>query len=428
MPNSLESEDRSAVSNGVMEQLFLRQPMISIHLSGPKLLERQAYLGKLLEVGHEREFVRNRALMILHIVQGGWLGQNEVTESHIVDALIEWRGEAVPTGQTERLNREKRFLAAARSWAKFWGTYHPLPAMECRFDREVHQFAHWLRHDLGLLDSSIKGPVTKLRRFLVWLSPDCLDLSHVTMAEVDSFILARRHQGISRKTVLADCSAIRNFFRYAEERGMNREKLHKTVQPPFLRDTPPTKRCPPWREIRCALKSLDTSKPSHIRARAMLFLASIYGLRRSEIANLTLEDFDWKNEILTVRRSKRGRTQQFPLVFEVGEAVIRYLRIRPRSTFRHVFLTFTLPYRPAPNFGSVIRKVLDRQHVFQRSWGMHAFRHACATELLRKGTSLQGIAEFLGHRDVRSVSIYAHSDLRALRDVAAFNLKNVPCD
>jgi len=143
---------------------------------------------------------------------------------------------------------------------------------------------------------------------------------------------------------------------------------------------------------------------------------------------LTLEDFDWQNEILTVRRSKRGRTQQFPLVFEVGEAIIRYLRLRPKCQFREVFLTLHTPFRPAKNFSGAVRKVLHAQNTFDRPWGLHAFRHACATELLRKGTPLRGIADFLGHRDIQSVSIYAHSDLRALREVANLDLERFLCD
>jgi site-specific recombinase XerD len=57
--------------------------------------------------------------------------------------------------------------------------------------------------------------------------------------------------------------------------------------------------------------------------------------------------------------------------------------------------------------------------------GMHSLRHACATELLRQGSSLQAIADLLGHRSMRSVSIYAHCDSLALRKVADFSLRDV---
>ena len=174
------------------------------------------------------------------------------------------------------------------------------------------------------------------------------------------------------------------------------------------------------------LNSLDDSNASHCRAKAILLLAAVYGLRRCEITRLTLDDFDWYNEVLTVRRAKRGRLQQFPLQFEVGEAIIRYLRnVRPPSKSRRLFLTLQVPYRPAENIGPAMRRILNAQGLSALPCGLHSLRHACATELLRQGTSLRGIADFLGHRSIRSVSIYARCDLRALRKVADLSLQGV---
>jgi site-specific recombinase XerD len=57
--------------------------------------------------------------------------------------------------------------------------------------------------------------------------------------------------------------------------------------------------------------------------------------------------------------------------------------------------------------------------------GPHALRHACATHLLRQGSSLQEIADFLGHRNIDTVGIYARYDTRLLKKVAAFSLAEV---
>jgi integrase/recombinase XerD len=57
--------------------------------------------------------------------------------------------------------------------------------------------------------------------------------------------------------------------------------------------------------------------------------------------------------------------------------------------------------------------------------GPHSLRHAFATQLLKQGTPLRDIADFLGHSDVKSVSIYAKYDTRSLRQVASFSLAGV---
>ena len=68
---------------------------------------------------------------------------------------------------------------------------------------------------------------------------------------------------------------------------------------------------------------------------------------------------------------------------------------------------------------------MKRLKVDSEHFGAHSLRHACATQLLRQGSSLRDIADFLGHRGMQSVSIYAKYDVRLLREVATFSLAGV---
>jgi hypothetical protein len=48
-----------------------------------------------------------------------------------------------------------------------------------------------------------------------------------------------------------------------------------------------------------------------------------------------------------VQRAKQGRLQRYPIQYEVGEAILRYLTHgRPRCPSRLIFLTLVPPYRP----------------------------------------------------------------------------------
>jgi len=141
-----------------------------------------------------------------------------------------------------------------------------------------------------------------------------------------------------------------------------------------------------------------------------------------------LEDFDWRSETFTVRRAKGGGVQQYPIQYEVGEAILAYLRYgRPRCSCRQVFVTLHLPYRAIGSAGMwlVVAKRMEEMGLETKHRGPHALRHACATYLLKKGHSLQEIAEFLGHRNLQSVGIYAKHDQKALRAVAAFRLTGI---
>ena len=170
------------------------------------------------------------------------------------------------------------------------------------------------------------------------------------------------------------------------------------------------------------------STPADIRGDAIVALASIYALRSNEIMRLRLGDLDWQNETLTIRRAKSHRLQQFPLQVEVGEKIIRYLKhSRPKCTCRNLFVTHKPPHRQVDpcSLWVVISRRIKKLNIDSKAFGSHALRHACATHLLHQGSSLPDIAEFLGHKDLKSVSIYAKHDISALREVASMSLAAV---
>jgi integrase len=160
----------------------------------------------------------------------------------------------------------------------------------------------------------------------------------------------------------------------------------------------------------------------------MVMLCALYGLRSIEVFRLELGDIDWRNATFVVRRAKRGGIQHFPLLHEVGEAILDYLKNgRPKRPSRLLFLSMRHPYgkvSPTSLWRAVGPRLRDMGSRVDYV-GAHCLRHACATRLLRKGASLQQIADFLGHRNVRSVDTYARLDMRSLRKVAAFSISEL---
>ena len=104
---------------------------------------------------------------------------------------------------------------------------------------------------------------------------------------------------------------------------------------------------PSWEQVRRLIANLNTERPSHIRDRAIILLLAVYGLRIGEVCGLTLDDVDWANEKIRVRRLKNRRIQDFPLTAEVGNAILKYLQnVRPTVSSRFLFLTLRKPHRP----------------------------------------------------------------------------------
>ncbi len=87
----------------------------------------------------------------------------------------------------------------------------------------------------------------------------------------------------------------------------------------------------------------DTSR--HVRDRALLLVLLRLGLRREEVANLTVHDIDWRNGLLHIRSTKTHQDRNLPLPEDVGHALVAHLRHqRP-----HPIRVFVSPPRPCKN-------------------------------------------------------------------------------
>jgi site-specific recombinase XerD len=402
------------------------------HRSAPLLRERDEYLKVLLDRGLAPTRVRNAAAYLLHVVRFLALTSLREVDLHEVEEASErWLEYESPMRRRTGVGAEvtsKNFARIAKAWLSFHGCLvHPIQAPRC-FERQLEDFKENLISRRGLASPTVRSYTERARSFLDWASTSHKDLSFISVIDVDSFFASKREAGWKPGTVACHCQALRSFFGFAQEQGWCRPGVAAGIISPRIPKYTDIPKGPTWAQVRELIRSVQKQTPEELRARAMLLLYAIYGLRSSEVAGLRLEDFDWRNETFTVRRAKRGGIQQYPIQYEVGEAILAYLqRGRPRCACRHLFLTVRLPYRPMGPAGmwGVVGKRLKQINADCSHMGPHALRHACATRLLRKGSSLSEIADYLGHQDTRSVGIYAKYDKRSLHKVAAFSLSGI---
>jgi site-specific recombinase XerD len=207
----------------------------------------------------------------------------------------------------------------------------------------------------------------------------------VSLNDVDEFFEAKRAQGWSLSTLASHGQALRAFFLHAEAHGWSSPGLARGIRKPVLPKYDGVSRGPAWADVRRLLRCENKTTTFSLRAHAMLLLCSIYALRSSEVSGLRLIDIDWREETFCVKRAKRGGYQRYPLQYEVGEAILRYLKARPRCACRNVFVTLGQPYRPVSGGGmySTVKRRFKVLGIQSKGCGPHALRHACATHLLK---------------------------------------------
>lgn len=411
----------------MIESIFSRQHARTLHMNAPLLKEREEYLKHQQALGRNKQQLKQIAKMLLHIVRVLQLTElRRIDNAEIKEAAFRW---ATEDGCQRKLrgtkNAADRFMYSAQRWFRFQNILVARKKPEYWFDAHLTAFRQAISL-AGLAQETCNRYLLRSRLFLRWVATRKPSIQSITVSDIDEYNRERLKAGLSNQTIESDYQALRTFFRYAETRSWCESSFASILRSPVRRQHCAESRGPTWRDARRLIESCNRGTPSDLRAKAILLLCSVYGLRSAEVARLCLKDLDWHNEIMTVRRSKGGRVQQFPIQYEVGEAIIEYLRRgRPPASCRNLFVGAYPPYRPLRVLWPIVSRRMKKLQINSRNLGPHALRHACATELLRKGVSLREIADFLGHRNLRSVGVYAKHDSRSLREVAKMSLAGV---
>jgi integrase/recombinase XerD len=414
----------------VFDQLFERPRALARHRAGPLVEERLRYLAHLASQGMASTTLREVATFLLVVAEqlhlaerpGTLIPLSEIQQQAILWAARPGKRALRNGGQRSR----ERFLDYATQFLRFLGRLQLPPPRPRPYADQINAFADYLIHEQGLSPRTSGSYCLTVEQFLDDLRMSGHSLKDLTITQIDEALIERiTRRGHARRTVQDLTYALRGFFRYASRHGWCRSGLAEAIQAPRVFSQGSLPSGPSWEDVQRLLATTEGDEPKAIRDRAILLVLAVYGFRSGEVIRLRLENFDWQREVLSLTRLKTQRAQIFPLSHTVGSAVLRYLqKVRPRSSFREVFLTLHAPIRPLSGgaLASLVGRRLRALGVSLPRYGPHALRHACATHLLSEGLSLKEIGDHLGHQHPDSTRIYAKVDLVGLRQVADFDL------
>jgi integrase/recombinase XerD len=206
-------------------------------------------------------------------------------------------------------------------------------------------------------------------------------------------------------------------------------------------------------ELERLLRHPDRRTVIGVRDRAILELLARAGLRRAELARLTLADIQERGRQpdarrrtaiapgrteqtrleVVVRASKRGRTRTVPLHAEAHDALARWYTSRPTSASNALFVSLRRRRSAEPEaisasaVGDVVAKHAASAGVREDRRTAHALRHTFCTMLAERNVPLEVIRELAGHVDVRTTQIYVDvTDQRKNDGIAALETARHP--
>jgi integrase/recombinase XerD len=411
----------------VFETLFKYSRVVARHRTGPSAEARERFLNHCVSQGLAGATLLRHARELLVIAERIDITIGETIGASAIDAAANrWAREQQHRHRVQGLEWSRAlFVQTARNWFHFLGRFEEPPPRILPFADRLADFAAYQRDERGLSGSTIRGQGWQVEKFLSWLGQQNRSFDDVSLEDVDTFLAGNGKLGWGRVSVSTSAKALRAFFRYAAARGWCSTSIAAGIDGPRLFRHEGLPIGPPWPDVQRLIASTGGDSARDIRDRAILMLLATYGFRSGEVAGLCLEDVNWESEIISVSRPKQRRAQEYPLVSQVGEAILRYLQhVRPRCERREIFLTYKAPFRRLSQgalyrLGSARLGALGIQ-ILRR--GPHSLRHACAGHLVAEGFSLKEIGDHLGHHSAEATRIYAKIDLVGLREVANFDL------
>ena len=207
--------------------------------------------------------------------------------------------------------------------------------------------------------------------------------------------------GVSRARKLA---AIRKFFSFLQENGILPTNPAAAVRGARREEKEPGIL---YKEQYKALLYEATESPRDY-AIIMTFLQT--GIRLSELANLTLEDVDFENRLLTVRQGKGRKDRQIPLVEEEVKALRNYLRYRATELILDDDTLFLAKNGTSLNVSSVkaiVAKYVKKAGIRKRV-SVHTLRHTFGAHKADKHMSIATLQELMGHKKKETTLKYIH--------------------
>jgi integrase/recombinase XerC len=240
-----------------------------------------------------------------------------------------------------------------------------------------------------------------------------VDLKSIDVISVRGFISSLQQKNKKQSSVARRLAALRSFFKFLQkEKIVDSNPAQQVASPRVEKNRPNTL------TVEEVLKFLEVPDKTTVlgkRDRAILELLYGSGLRVSELANLNLNDIDFKNYGLRIKiKGKKERI--VPFSEHAKLALETYLGVRGELLAEAlederdpmaVFLNYQGTRLTTRSVGRMIDKYIEEDCPELKNVNPQALRHSFATHLLQEGADLRSLKELLGHARLTTTQQYA---------------------
>jgi integrase/recombinase XerD len=129
-----------------------------------------------------------------------------------------------------------------------------------------------------------------------------------------------------------------------------------------------------------------------------------------------MADVDLEQDMFHIKETKTKEDRTVPISASLKRVLLDYMqngRIDSRTDY--FFSTYPRGQISSQQVNRQLSKAITRAGI-KKKITSHSFRHSFASSLLQRGVDLVTLRQLLGHRSVKTTSVYCHTTLEELAE------------
>ncbi len=284
----------------------------------------------------------------------------------------------------------------------------------------INDFENFLKFERNFSDNTLDAYLRDVRKLQTYAENEMqVSPEDITFAQLQEYLFQLSKQKFSERSQARWVSSIKAFFKFMLEEEIRMDNPSTLLEGPklglYLPDTLS------FEDVERILKAIDLSTDLGKRNQCMIEVLYGCGLRVSELIDLKISNFNFKEGYLKVD-GKGDKSRFVPLADYTARLIKEYIK-NVRSQYKisrkceDILFLNSRGSSMSRVIVFIIIKELTEKAGISKKISPHTFRHSFATHLLQNGADLRYIQEMLGHSSITTTEIYTHLKTEELRDV-----------
>lgn len=223
-------------------------------------------------------------------------------------------------------------------------------------------------------------------------------VENINTEDIKQFKELLNKRRYTNKSISRKINSIKSFFRFLQREGIVEDNPAENISHPKIKHSPPRFLS------KLEYRALRDACRGDVRVAAIVELLLQTGMRISELANLHLDDIDLERNVIFIRAQKSRDARRVPINRPAGEALMAYLKTRPKSKDKSVFLTKTCKPFLVRNIRSAINRYFKMAGI--KDAKVNDLRSTFIVEQLKAGTPLVYVSQLVGHKRITTTEKY----------------------